>query len=464
MHTGLKPNNPLEAERLALSRAITSDFVIPSKPDSAGFMDFQRAGVEYATKTKNLLQADPPGVGKTIQTIGFMNARGITRALILCPAALLYNWARELKAWHAAEDLRVEIFNPKKFNPLKPPDVLIMSYGFAGKTEQAKKVIGWGRYRLCVLDECQYLKNPNAKRTKITLAKNGLISKAEYVHALSGTPLVNRPMELFPILTTLCPEAIGGMSMFEFGLEFCGGWKAPWGWEFSGASNLQVLGMKLRSNFMVRRKKKDILPQLPEKFPPNIVYLEPSRESKNIVKAMSVFDEDAIKGTVPQSAFEELSTARKELGLLKVDKASAYIAEQIDAGRGKVLVFAHHVEVIERLSHNLNGFGVVKIIGGMSPKEKDDAVRKFQEDPTARVALLSIQAAGVGITLTASDYVCFVEFSWVPGENEQAIDRTHRIGQTKGVVIDYLVFENSLEERMLKYLWKKQKVFDEVFQ
>lgn len=464
MKPGLQPNSREEAQRLLMSRAIDTSFQVPTPNNTPGLLAFQRAGVEYANGVRNLLQADPPGVGKTIQTIGFMNVKGISKALIVCPASLLYNWKRELETWHVSGP-RIEIFHPKTFNPRNPPDVLLMSYYFAGKVEAVKLILSWGKYTLCVLDECQYLRTPTAARTKLTLAKNGLISRAEHVHALSGTPLVNRPIEVYPIIKTLCPQALGGMNKFEFGIQFCAGWKAPWGkWDFNGASNLKILGMKLRSNFMVRRKKEAVLPQLPEKFPPNIIYLDTDASSRSAVKRLALFDEEALKKSTVSFGFEDLSTARKELGLSKVPAAVRYIKEQLDSGREKILIFAHHKEVIAEYARELLPYGVVTITGGMSPKAKDDAVQNFQKNESPRVAVLSIQAAGVGLTLTAADYVCFPEFSWVPGENEQAIDRTHRIGQTKGIVIDYLVVEDSLEERMLKYLWKKQKTFDGVFE
>lgn len=462
MSSNLKPADSMGQRKLALSRAVTTDFEVPTPGDRA-LLPFQRVGVEYASLCHNVLNADPPGVGKTIQEIGYMNRYGIDRALILCPASLLYNWRREIEAWHlGCPD--VQFFNPKTFNPKRPPDILLMSYYWAAKPEAVKLILKAPKFPLMTLDEVQYLKNPDSRRTKYVLAKNGLKTAAERVHCLSGTPLVNRPMDMWPILGGLFPEVIGGMSKFSYGMEFCGGWKTPWGhWDFTGSSNLPILGSMLRTKCMVRRVKADVLKELPPRYPPNIVYLDQSPAAKKACQRLALFDEDAIKRSTVTYSFEEMSQAQKELGVAKVPAAVSYISEVLKSGHEKVLVFAHHREVIEALQDGLKEFGALKFVGGMTGAEKDGIVSRFQNSSEDRVLVISLTAGGVGLTLTRSSYVILVEFSWVPGENEQAIDRVHRIGQTNGVVTDYLVFEDSLDERKLKYCFQKQNVFDKVF-
>lgn len=459
-----RPNDDVEIKRLQMSKALNASSAIDvQSPRDRSLFDYQVAGVEYALFTPRTLFADPPGVGKTIQSIGFINTKSLERILIICPASLTSVWARELKSW-LRNTLRVDTYNPKTFDAKNPPDVLIVSYHWVSYIGAVREIIQrFPKYELCIIDECHFLKNPESLRTKHVLAANGLAKRAEFVHALSGTPLVNRPIELYPLIKSLCPQAIGDMNQFEFGIHFCGGFKSPWGWDFTGASNLKILGMKLRSHFMIRRKKEDVLTQLPDKFTPTLIYLDVSNK-KSLVSKMEVFDDDYVIKRAPTADFEEISAIRHELGVSKIKAAAEYIKTQLEAGHEKILVFAHHKDVIEGIDKELEDYRVLKYVGGMSSKEKQDVVDTFQNDPDARIFLGSITAAGVGLTLTAASYVIFVEFSWVPGENEQCIDRLHRIGQRNGVMTDYLVVEDTLDERVLKYLLEKQRTIKEVFE
>lgn len=449
-----------EFDFTALSRATASEFAVPT-PRGLALFPYQRAGVEFMCKAQNVLLADPPGVGKTIQAIGFMNAQRVTRALILCPASVCINWKRELERWLTDDVLSIKIYGSRQHKKSPACDILIFSYSFASRPDAINQVLRSHAYDYLVLDECHYLKERKSKRTKFVLSRKGLVGKAKNVHALSGTPIVNRPIEIFPVIDAICPQAIDGMNYFTFGLKFCGGHKTHWGWDFSGATNLKLLGAKLRRRCMIRRNKTDILKDLPEKFAPNIVYLETDANTKRLVGRMKVFDENVVLKGI-SADFEELSELRRELGEAKVARAAEYIRTQLSSGHEKIIVFAHHKTVIETLMKELEPFNPVQVVGGMSAAAKQDMIDKFQTDPTARIFVGSITAAGVGITLTASSYVVFVEFSWVPGENDQAVDRAHRIGQRDGVVSDYLVHEGSLDERVLKVLLSKSKTLREV--
>lgn len=455
----MKPNNALQNKKLALSAQLVSSLDIAC-PSGKSYLNFQKVAVEYNELAPNFLNADPPGVGKTIQTIAFMNHKKIDSCLVFAPASLLINWKRELSAWHLNPELRVEIFNPKTFDPLNPPDVLLASYAYGSKLPAIKQILRWGKYRLTVLDECHYLRTSRSQRTKYILAKNGIISRSEFNIALSGTPLVNKPMELYPIIKALCPEAIGQMTRHDFGMEFCEGWLAPWGWDYKGASNLKLLGQMLRSHFMLRRPKKDLLPLLPKRFPPNIVYID----AKTGDQSYSHLSLDSISKRVGSPDFIEIARVRHEIGVAKIKASALYIANQLESGHEKIVVFAHHKKVIEELKVLLEGFGAVSITGETNAIARDNAVQSFQNDPQKRVIILSIEAASIGLTLTAASYVIFVESSWVPGVNEQAINRVERIGQTRGVQVDYLTTPKSLDERILKALLTKQESFDEVFQ
>lgn len=462
----LSPNTLQQNMKYELSKAkaLTDDSFNCPSPAGTKFLPFQAAGIHYATYCEHTLFADPPGLGKTIQSIGHANAENFQSGMILCPTSLQHNWKRELEKWSTVSH-KIEIYHPKTFDVRGERSLLIFPYSYASMLGAVKQVLEWQKYRGKIdwmsLDEVHNLKNPEAKRTKYVFAKNGLIARVKRVHALSGTPIVNRPMELYPVIANLAPDAIGRMTKFEYGIHFCAGFKGPWGWDFSGASNLKLLGMKLRSHFMVRRNKEEVLTDLPDKYPPNLVYIDPTKKVGETVREFKTFDTDlAIKRAVTAD-FTEISRVRRLLGEEKIESSIEYIKTQLDGGHEKIVVFAHHKDVIEGLEKGLSEFRPVSVRGDTDPLDRQKAVDRFQTDKTTRLFIASIGAGSVGFTLTAASYVVFVEFSWVPGENEQAIDRTHRIGQTKAVQVDFLVHQDSLDDRVLKVLLHKMKAINE---
>lgn len=446
-------------ERLKLSTATSSSIVVPI-PEGRVLLPYQIAGVDYAKDLKNVLFADEPGLGKTIQTIATANYLNLKKILVLCPAALVYNWKIEFKKWSTISNIKIEIYNSKDFNLRKPFDVLIFPYSFASLLKPIEAVKALGPFELMILDECHYLKNTKAKRTKYVLSRAGLVSSAKRIHALSGTPIVNRPIELYSIVKTLCPEAISNYDFFQYGMKFCAGFKQNIGggrhvWNFDGASNLNILAVRLRSHFMIRRKKSHVLKDLPDKREA-LVFLEPTKKVSGITFTIAPFlkDKETFKNAMTVS-FEELSKARRELGIEKIKPAAEYIKTQIEAGNEKIVVFAHHKEVLKELRKELREFKPVVVWGESTKEERQFAVEHFQNKEEHKIFLGSISAASVGLTLTAASYVVFVEFSWVPGENEQAIDRCHRIGQKDSVLAEFLVFPNTLDERLLESVSEK---------
>jgi SWI/SNF-related matrix-associated actin-dependent regulator 1 of chromatin subfamily A len=458
------PNNSTGGEsflrkRAELSRATQTTFE-PPKPDGLEYLPFQKAGIEYCLGVRNALIADPPGLGKSIQAVGILNALNEKRALIICPASLVYNWKREVEKWHVLRP-RVEVYTPRTFTPHNPGDVIIFPYSYCSLIGPVKEILGVGPFPVLILDESQYLKTPKALRTKHVLAKNGLCGRAARIIALSGTPIVNRPMEIYPLIKTLCPEAIDGIDQFQFGIKYCAGHQqqvtsSKKVWNFDGASNLDQLGLRLRSNFMVRRRKEDVLKDLPDKIE-SIIRIESNPKVEKTVTLIEPFLKDPKNYEEHGFAFQDLSAARRLLGLEKVKTAAEYIMTQLDCGHEKIVVFAHHKEVIDQIHKLLKDKNPAILTGETTKHARDVAVLKFQNDPSCRVFIGSVGAAGVGITLTAASYVVFVEFSWVPGENEQAADRAHRIGQRDSVLVDFLVYPNGLDEGMLKKVSEKSK-------
>jgi SNF2 family DNA or RNA helicase len=464
-----------------MSHAKDSSVVIPV-PEGLSYLPFQRAGIEYASQRPLVLIADEMGLGKTVQAIGTVNADpNARRILIVCPASLKRNWRREWMKWDV-KGLQVQIVDgttPQEFTG----NVLILNYEIlkAHRT-QIKETGNWD---VMIVDECHALKTAKTQRTlevfggKLYERENRRKVKEEFFPIpankkilLSGTPIVNKPKELWPLLQTLDPGGIGAKANWHnYAQRYCklldlGKKTDPWGneytlWQWDGADNLDELQDILRERFMVRRLKKDVLTELPAKRR-QIVILEPDTVTltKLIAReaqAYADYEPDSFLGK-PQPSIGEISVTRKKIALLKVKFAVEHIKELLNETE-KLVVFGHHHSTLDALQEAF-GESSVRIDGRVSLDDRQKAVDRFQTDPSCRVFIGGIQAAGVGLTLTAASTVVFVESSWVPGENSQAEDRCHRIGQRESVLVQHLILEGSLDERVVGVVIAKQEIID----
>ena len=398
--------------------------------------------VQIASARKAAILADEPGLGKTIQVAEFINLTAPDRVLIVCPASLRSNWDHELSLWVVY--------------PVEHTEIVSYEQASNGKLE-------YPEYDLIVFDEAHYLKNPSAKRTKKCLSLDGDIRLF-----LTGTPIVNRPIELYPILQSCGLK----MNRTDFGKKYCAGklvtirWRPKkYAWDFSGASNTEELGASLRRHLMVRRTKAEVLTDLPRKI--RQVIEVPDRtlpESDNLKRAaLKVFNSftSAAKALpeVLKVAFEELSATRLETAKAKLPDVLAF-AEGLLEEEHKLVIFAYHREIIDAIAEYFSS-EAVKLYGGMTDKQKDDAVNAFQNG-NKRVFVGQISAAGTGLTLTAAKTVLFAELDWVPGNIIQCEDRCHRLGQKDSVRIFHLTAEGSIESLMVHALVEKQKVIEAV--
>jgi SWI/SNF-related matrix-associated actin-dependent regulator 1 of chromatin subfamily A len=497
-HATCAPEGKAVALETAASRAVDADIDAPV-PEGLAYMPFQRAGISYATNRKGVLIADEMGLGKTIQAIGVINADPTVRSvLVISPKSLTLNWVRELRRW------LVRSFHVSRVaGPPREDVIVVVSYEEAKRWQAALQIAegapGWD---LVVVDEAHWIKNAKAQRTK---AVHAIGRGGRRRIALTGTPIANKPIELFSILQLVDPEtwdpagrkkdkatgalvpmpAGSGCGFFKFAKRYCGGQQGRWGWDFSGATNLQELQEKLRATCMVRRLKADVLTDLPAKRR-QVVELAANGASGAIERERAAWGrhgdeiEDArvqvelakAEGDGPYEeavaklkkvtgfAFTEISAIRHETAVAKIPYVVEHATLALEDGDGKLVIMAHHHDVIDGVMEGLAVFGAVKLTGQQSLEERQAAVDRFQKDPTCRVFVGSIMAAGVGITLTAAAHVIFAELDWVPGNVTQAEDRCHRIGQTESVLVQHLVFDDSLDARMAKVLVEKQKIAD----
>ena len=474
------------AESRAAEPSKTSGVLVPC-PEDRDYLLYQVAGVQHAvTRDEGVLIADEMGLGKTVQAIAYVNASPMVKSvLIVCPASVRINWQREWERWTTRPELSVAQFDAKKAgDPAFGVDVLIINYDVLSKLPED------ARWDLLILDECHYCKNPKAQRTKNVFA---LKRRSALVLALTGTPILNKPIELWPILQLVAPEAwdgpgvVRGMPVdagcgagfWNFAKRYCNAhkeWvsKTKEVWMFDGASNLDELSERLRSTCMVRRLKKDVLKDLPPKrrtvtcFPKNGASDLVDDETTllgEVLKCSSL--EEATKAmSTAKVGFEDYSRVRHALALSKVEHVTAHVTDVLEGGADKVIVFAHHHDVVEVLNTQLAPYGSVVVTGetpqgdGTEQGCRQWAVDMFQNDPATRVFIGSIGAAGVGLTLTAAQNVIFAELPLRPADLVQAEDRAHRIGQKGSVLVDILVFDGSVDAHIAKMLVAKQDVAD----
>ena len=316
------------------------------------------------------------------------------------------------------------------------------------------------------MDEVHYLKNPDAQRTKAALSV-----QADKKIMLTGTPIPNRPIEIQAVAGYLDDKSFG--NRFGFGKRYASLHKKQVTrnksvWDWSGASNLDELQRRLRQSFMIRRKKDEVLKDLPAKVK-QIIELPYESYKKEIKAEYSAFEDYNNKNKNPNVDpysldadqfstsidFASMSSQRKATAEKKV-KA---VVEHLESFNEPVVVMAHHRDVIAQLEAELikQDKKVVVLTGEKNQVERNEAVEAFQSGK-ADVFIGSIKAAGVGLTLTRASKMVFAELDWVPSDIAQAEDRIHRIGQESSVLIQYIVVEGSLDAVFAKKIVDKTKV------
>ena len=459
-YASLPTKEIIEKQRIAYdkkiedSKKVSSDMVLIS-PVGLNYLPFQKAGIEFCIKQKNVLLADEMGLGKTIQAIGVINnVDDIKKVLIVCTATLKRNWIEELKKW-LTKPLTIKIVDVA--DDFNNENILICSYNRLPALLDAFKNYS---FDLVICDEVHLTKNKKAIRTKAV----DKISKrtVRNIH-MTGTPIVSRPAELFPLIQRLGFE----MDWWHFMKRYADMHQNKFGYmEYKGAINLEELQQKLRSSIMIRRMKADVLTELPDKIRQPIVLDADSKELKEAIKQeqkfLDLFDSYVAKINSLEfridKEFSELAISRKNTAIAKIPLVIEFIKNTLE-NTDKVVVFAHHKEVISKIQAEFKD-EAVKLTGDSTQDERQQAIKEFQNNPKIKVFIGSILACGAGITLTASSTVIFAELDWVPGNVSQAEDRCHRIGQKNTVMVYHLIVDGSIDVKISKMLIEKQTNID----
>lgn len=482
---------------IAFSHAASGTNLNIPCPEGERYYNFQEIGAVFALQRAKALIADQPGLGKTKQAMGVINADpGILNTIIAVPSLLRKNWFRELEGW-LTRDLTIGIADTTY---LPRTNIVIASYDSLKKLRPEIDRRCWElpkkHFDFLIADESQYLKNPNAQRTKAIfgftfrnkVTDPPLVFDKELY--LSGTPMVNKPADMWGLISRCSPDDLGSAKTL-YGTRYCAGWNAPWGFDISGASHLPELKNRLRSTFMIRRLKKDVMHDLPPKTR-HVVVLRPNPEALEAVrKERELFElniktinaaidksEEAVQddeevaykqnalGMAQFSAgkdakgknlplFTQLSTLRAELAIAKAPLMVAYAKLRLEE-HDKIVVFAHHKSLQEALLAGLQNYNLVSVLGSDNEEARDLAIYRFQKDPKVRVAVVALTIA-IGITLTAARYAFLAELDWRPSVIEQAEDRLHRITQERDVLIDHVVLDGSTDALMIRKIIKKME-------
>jgi len=416
--------------------------------------DFQNTGKDFLKARKAALLADSMGLGKSCQAIMAAEELGLSSILIICPASVKYNWPKEIKKWLPNADIHV--LASRKPLPTTIPQYTVVNYDILHSRNIFLYLIS-RHYDLLICDEAHYLKNNRAKRTKCVYYPKGLKDRADRVWLLTGTPVLNRPVELFSHLKALTPNTLGEYSSYiQYCKRFCAARETRWGVDVSGASNIPELA-KLLDGFMLRRLKKDVLEQLPEVTYQTIL-LDPGKKLKILtVKERGAYAKEK------NGVLGALSSIRRESGIAKVPLVVQHLQDVLE-DKQKAVVFAYHRDVISTLVEGCRAYSPVVLTGATPTDKRQAAIESFKMDPKSRLFIGQIEAAGVGIDglQDVCDTVIFAEMSWVPGQIHQAIGRCHRIGQKNPVLVQFLVVPDSIDEEISETIARKEKIIDQL--
>jgi len=435
----------LERERSALATA-------PIKPGLGGELrHYQEEGVRHLVSRGGGYLGDEMGLGKTVTALAAVHQSEKYPALVLCPSIVATNWQKEAEKWLPGKTVQRIKSGKDKVDP--KADVVICTYGLADKLAKQEGL----QFKTLIADEAHYLKSGKAQRTK---AVREMAKGIEQKILLSGTPVTRAPVDLYSQI-----EIMGKTRQFgsykEFTKRYCGGHYEEFRyapqpvWVANGATNVHELAERMKKELgYLRREKTLVAKELPEKTRQVLAIPLEAGDYRNL-RAIAASGDPDTPGSILSAMQEQLSY----IGTAKMEPAKEWVADFLEENPDrKLIVFAQHIEVQKALAESLKEHGIVTIFGEHSATQRGEAVERFQNDPRARIAVCSLGAASVGVTLTAASDVLMVEQDWTPATLLQAEDRAHRIGQKNAVNVTYLVAENTLDSERMDVIQRKLNI------
>ena len=494
-----------EARLRTMSAALEGDASLIQglpQPTARAIKPFQIGGISYILNNPCCIVADEQGLGKSLQALIAVELANAYPAVVVAPAVARIAWRREIERWLPHRRAHViGVGKGAQGVPLTKAgvDVLILNYELLGANAEVMASLNPKTF---VLDEAQYLKTHDSKRTE-KIKEVLKATNPQSVLLLTGTPIMNRPSELLTMLTVLprggALERLGGF--WHFARRYCDLKETFIGWgrtvlDFSGSSNLDELHDRLRATCLLRREKKQALPELADKVYLTVEaeisnraeyevaktefarWLEDNRQreekqnkqphrpdyrSDDIEDEWSDLVADLLSdlGCSQRSeALQKITYLRQLSGVGKIAEAANWIARFLAEGpSSKLVVFAYHLEVQTALAAQFPGS--LTIAGNDSPLARDRAIQKFQHDASNRLIICSLKATQTALTLTAASTALFIDLDWTPSSLDQAADRIHRIGQMDVARIVTLIAPQTMDDRMMAVLEKKRGIISQ---
>jgi SWI/SNF-related matrix-associated actin-dependent regulator 1 of chromatin subfamily A len=442
-------------------------------------MPFQKEGVELLAKSRRAMLVWDPGVGKTPTAVRAAAKTSARRVLVFCPPIGVGVWRQHFEDW---SEYRVKVMDTA--NAVKPyafaegNGVRVVPYSRTHSGSAIIKALFEAPWDVVIIDEAHYLKTSSAQRTravygsKIDLVGSPLAS-AKHVWCLTGTPVLNHPAEFWTHLNALAPETIilpqlgnGPMPEGVFTDRFCVTQSTPYGVRIFGGRNTSELAHRIKP-FAHRKRMEDVLLDMPalrivEHPLPADTAVDPILRTQ-LTEALNDLDlddsvsDDALLGAV-QAGGVAFSTVRRLIGKIKLPDVTDLVESELADSEGdKIIVFAHHREVVQGLAERLKRHNPVLIYGATPVGSRERLVATFQNDKTCRVIVCQMDAASEVITLHASHHVIIAEPSPVPARNRQAIARAHRKGQKYPVLARFVLLPGTLDARLMSIIARKTR-------
>ncbi len=429
---------------------------------------YQKQGIAYALQKKRCFFGDQPGLGKTLQAIGTSFIAKAWPVLVICPASLKINWQREWKKFTGKDAIILDDRNRNnwyRYFEMGCCDVFITNYeslkkffveDFAGGITRSIRLKREASLFKCVIiDESHRCKSSKTQQSKICYK---ICQGKEYRFLLTGTPSINGPKDLIEQLKIMGRlDDFGGYKSFE--TNFMQGPRQ--------ASNLEMLNWRLWNTCFFRREKSKVLDQLPDKMRQVVnmditnrkEYQDAERDLIGYLAAYENADDEKLRRAERGKVMVQMQKLRQIAARGKISAAVDFIQDIMDSGE-KLIVFAFLKEVVQEIKSVFPN--AVTIVGDNTSQERQDAVDRFQNDPKCNLIICNYKSAGVGLTLTASSRVAFIEFPWTFADCEQAEDRAHRIGQKDSVNCYYFLGKNTIDEDVWNLIQTKKDIANDV--
>ncbi|WP_083243940.1 DEAD/DEAH box helicase [Formosa sp. Hel1_33_131] len=434
-------------------------------PITATLRPYQENGIAQAMKLKRCIIGDEQGLGKTLISLSTVIGVDAFPCLVIAPSSTKVNWQRE---WEKFSNKKAMILDDKNKNSwhnyyqMGVADVFITNYeslkkffvdfmppkGKLRKSTDIKMNDKINLFKSVIVDESHRCKDTSTQQSKLVLR---ICQGKEYVYLLTGTPVVNKPIDLFPQLAIMNQHAnFGGRKGFLS--RYCEGG--------SGADNLKELNYKLNKYCFFRREKKDVAKDLPEKQRQTILcdittrkeYNKAFHEFESYLKSQGCSDKD-IARKLRGEIMVKMGALKRISALGKLNEVNEFIHEVTDSGE-KLIVFCVLHSIVDELKKEFPN--AVTVTGRDNQDQKQASIDAFQNNPNTKLIICNIKAAGVGITLTASSRVAFVEYPWTYADCVQCEDRAHRIGQTNNVMCTYFLGNRTIDEDLYKMIQNKR--------